>query len=52
MIEYGHPVGRHPDIGLQSGGAEPEGQLKRVDRVLLGVGPGSPVSEADRRIEP
>ncbi|MEY4223877.1 MAG: hypothetical protein RIS33_811, partial [Actinomycetota bacterium] len=52
VIENGHPVGGDPDIGLESGGTEAEGQLERLDRVLVGVGPGSPVGEPDRGIQP
>ena len=45
VVEHGLAVGGEPDVALQAGGAEPEGEGEGLDRVLRGVGPGAPVGE-------
>ena len=51
MVEHGDAVGGEPHVALQTGGAEPQGQLEGLERVLLGVGPCAAVGEGDRVVE-
>ncbi len=50
VIEDGLAVTRQPHVALQPGGPEAHSEPKALKRVLGGVGPGSPVTEADRRV--
>ena len=51
VVEHGHTVGGEPDVALQAGGAEPQGQLEGLEGVLPGVAAGASMGEADRRHE-
>ena len=51
MVEHDLAVGRQPDVTLQPGGAELEGALERLDRVLRRPVPGSPMGKSDRGVE-
>ena len=51
VVEDRDPVSGEPDVGLQPGRPEPQGQGERVQGVLRGVRPGPPVGEADRRVD-
>ena len=51
VVEHEHAVGRQPDVALETGGPELQGNAKRLDRVFRGAVAGAPMGEADRRIE-
>lgn len=51
VIEHGLAVGGDPDVALESGGAESEGEEERLDGVLGGVSARTTVGERDGRIE-
>ena len=49
VVEHRLAVGGEPDVALEAGRAQPQGQRERLEGVLGGVGPGAPVGEADGR---
>ena len=51
VVEDGDAVGGQPDVALEPAGAETKCQLKGLDRVLPGVGAGTPMGERDGVIE-
>ena len=51
MIENSDPVATHPDVALNSPSPESEGERKRVEGVLRGVGARAAVREQDRGIQ-
>ena len=51
VVEYRYPVRCEPHVALEAGGAEPQRELERRQRVLRGVRPRTPVGEGDRRVE-
>ncbi len=51
VIEHGHAVGGQPDVALEPGGPELQGDPERLDRVLRRPVAGASMGEADRRIE-
>ena len=48
VVEHGLAVPGEPHVALEPRRAQPNGQDKGFQRVLGGVGPGSPVGEPDR----
>jgi len=51
VIEDGDAVGGEPDVALEAGRSESQGEGKRVEGVLRGVRAGPPVGERDGRVE-
>ena len=51
VVEHRHAVGSDPDVALQPGCAEFEGQLEAGQSVLRGMGPGPAVAEGDGVVE-
>lgn len=49
VVEDDGPVGGQPDVALQAGGAQAQGQRERLDGVVGGVGAPAPVGEGDGR---
>lgn len=49
MVENGNPVGAQPDVALEAGRPQTQGQAEGDEAVVVGVGPTSPVGERDRR---
>jgi len=47
VVEDDGPVGGQPDVAFQAGGAQAQGQPKRLDGVVGGMGPAAPVGEGD-----
>jgi hypothetical protein len=50
VIEDDRPVGGEPDVALEAGRAQAQGELERLDGVVGGVGPPAAVGEGDRRM--
>src|SRR5690606_28791293 len=48
VVEDGLAVSAQPHVALQPGGSEAKRQPERLEGVLLGMGPGATVGEADR----
>ena len=51
VVEDRDSVSSQPQVGLEAGRPEPEGQRERVERVVGCVGPGATVGEADGWID-
>jgi hypothetical protein len=51
VIEHRDAVGSQPDVALQPGRPELEGDMERLDGVLRRPVPGTAVGEANGRIE-
>ena len=51
VVEHGDAVGGDPDVALQPGGAQFQGQLEPGQRVLRGVRPCPAMAEGDGVVE-
>ena len=47
VVEHRLAVGGQPDVALETGRTEPQAEGERLERVLPGVCPGTPMGEGD-----